>query len=232
VNARRWRGYAEAAVTALLWTALVVGSSAMTLTVPVYTSGLTQTIDVPASSGLSAADVIRLSGEVRALVADADFSPLPATWKGQPAFDAAAVSHLMDVRSVLSAARLATGIAAFVLAVYVGFCVARRRFDRLGRGMRAGAWLIVVLVVLAALAAVTSFDTFFAAFHSLFFAAGTWTFPADSLLIRLFPEAFWEASGAAWAALAVAGAAVLGVAARMLRSATGRLGASRTANNV
>jgi hypothetical protein len=57
-------------------------------------------------------------------------------------------------------------------------------------------------------------------------------FPADSLLIRLFPERFWEVSGAIWAGLALIGAVALAVAARLLRSAAVRLGASRTANNV
>jgi len=56
-------------------------------------------------------------------------------------------------------------------------------------------------VVLAAVAAVTDFDTFFSAFHGVFFAEGTWTFPYDSLLIRLFPEPFWAVSGASWAGL-------------------------------
>ena len=36
-----------------------------------------------------------------------------------------------------------------------------------------------------------AFDTAFAAFHALFFAAGTWQFGPDSNLIRLFPEPFW-----------------------------------------
>jgi hypothetical protein len=51
----------------------------------------------------------------------------------------------------------------------------------------------------------------------MFFRAGTWTFPADSLLIRLFPERFWEASGAVLAALSLLGGATLAIAARLLR---------------
>ena len=42
---------------------------------------------------------------------------------------------------------------------------------------------------------------FFSAFHGLFFAEGTWTFPSDSVLIRLFPESFWTMAGVTWAAL-------------------------------
>ena len=96
------------------------------------------------------------------------------------------------------------------------------------------------VVVLGAASAFVDFDTFFAAFHGLFFRSGTWTFPYDSMLIRLFPERFWIASGVAWATLTGAGAAVLLVAAKVLPSGPAQAtpvtkheeGASRTADNV
>jgi integral membrane protein (TIGR01906 family) len=222
----------ETALTAALWVVLCVGSAALALTVPVYTSALVQALGVPASSGLSVADTVHLSGAVRELVSDTKYDPLPSTWKGQPAFDAAAVSHLRDVRSVISGARLATGAAALLLAAYVSVCLAWHRSDRLRVGMLAAAWALVVAVVLAAGAAFADFEALFASFHSLFFASGTWTFPADSMLIRLFPEPFWIASGACWAALVLVAAALLTlVGRRFLRGREG-MGASRTAANV
>jgi integral membrane protein (TIGR01906 family) len=222
----------EWTLTTVLWSALIVGSCVLTLTVPVYTSAATQGLGVPASSGLSKADVVTLSGQVRALVADTEYDPLPATWKGEPGFDQAAVSHLLDVRRVISGARLATGVAALLLAVYVGWCLSRRRFAVLARGMLVAAIFLTVAIVLAVFFALTSFDELFITFHGLFFAPGTWMFPADSLLIRLFPERFWEASGAAWAGMSLIGAGLLAAAARMLRVRAARLDASRTANNV
>jgi len=36
-----------------------------------------------------------------------------------------------------------------------------------------------------------AFDAAFAAFHGIFFAAGTWQFGPDSNLLRFFPEPFW-----------------------------------------
>jgi integral membrane protein (TIGR01906 family) len=232
VNAQRAGRVAEVAVAAIAWALLVIGSAVMALTVPVYTSALTQALGVPRTAGLSYADVVRLSGQVRALVADSDYDPLPASWRGAPAFDAGAVSHLLDVRAVIALARLTTGILALVLATYVAFCVGKRRFAELAGGMRAGAVAAGAFVVLAALAATVDFESFFTAFHGLFFAAGTWTFPADSLLIRLFPERFWMAAGASWAGLIALGAGVLLVAAALVRRAATRLDASRTANNV
>ena len=66
--------------------------------------------------------------------------------------------------------------------------------------LKVGAAVSAVFVLLAAAAAVLDFSAFFTAFHGLFFEAGTWTFPYDSLLIRLFPESFWVAAGVGWAA--------------------------------
>ena len=222
----------ETALTAALWVTLCVGSAALALTVPVYTSALVRALGVPSSAGLSVADTVHLSGAVRRLVADSQYGPLPSTWKGQPAFDAAAVSHLRDVRSVISGARLATGAAALLLAAYVSVCLARRRLERLRSGMFAAAWVLVVAVVLAAVAAFSNFEALFAYFHSLFFASGTWTFPADSLLIRLFPEPFWITSGACWAALVLVAAALLTLVGHRFLQGREGMNASRTAANV
>lgn len=211
----------------LVWVALVLGIAVGALTVPVYTSTMVQTLKVPESARLPIDDTVELAGMVRALVADRDFDPLPETWHGLPGFDAAAVSHLMDVRRVLDNARIATGVAAAILAGWVGLCVARRRWRPLAAGMRAGAYALFGLLVLAGLSAFLDFSAFFAAFHGLFFATGTWTFPYDSLLIRLFPERFWVVSGLAWAALSGACAGGLLVAVRSVPSGT--LGAARVA---
>jgi integral membrane protein (TIGR01906 family) len=232
VNARRAAGVAEIAIAAVLWAALVTGSAVIALTVPAYTSAMSQALGIAQTAGLPQADVLHLSGQVRALVADREYDPLPSVWKGASAFDAAAISHLLDVRRVIGAARVATGVAALMLAAYVAFCVGQRRFRRLGTGMRAGAALCGALIVLGVIAASVDFESFFAAFHGLFFSAGTWTFPYDSLLIRLFPERFWMASGACWAALLALGAGVLLAVPVALRGAEARLNASRTANNV
>jgi uncharacterized membrane protein len=207
---------AETTLVGVFWAALVIGLAVGALTVPVYTSATVQILKVPESAGLPIRDTIQLSGLVRALVADVEYDPLPPSWNGQRAFDEAAVSHLLDVRAVLVGARAATGVAAAVLALWVGFAVARKRWRPLARGMRAGAYVVLGVLALSVAAALLDFSTFFAAFHSVFFKSGTWQFPADSLLIRLFPEPFWVTSGIAWGALSATGAGLLLVAARMV----------------
>jgi uncharacterized membrane protein len=98
--------------------------------------------------------------------------------------------------------------------------------------LRATVGFLVAVVALALLAAFTDFEWLFTKFHGLFFTSGTWTFPADSMLIRLFPEPFWVASGAAWATLVLLAAALLWGVQRWLRPASSAAGASRTPENV
>jgi uncharacterized membrane protein len=63
--------------------------------------------------------------------------------------------------------------------------------------------------------------TAFAAFHALFFRAGTWQFGPDSNLIRLFPEAFWfETSLLAGVTILLSAVLAAWLARRDLSSAT------------
>jgi len=112
-----------------------------------------------------------------------------------------AVTHLDDVRGVIATANAAT----VVMLAVLGLWVFLRRGDRalIAASLRAGALSVGAFALLAAAIAVVDFDAFFAAFHGLFFAPGTWTFPADSVLIRLFPEPFWSTAGAVWGAIVV-----------------------------
>lgn len=111
-----------------------------------------------------------------------------------------AVSHLDDVRRVIEAARLVLAAVAAVAAAACAAVSLRQGARALGRAlMRAGTGVLALFALLAAWAAV-DFNGFFAAFHSLFFAQGTWTFPWDSLLITMYPSAFWIGMGAIWLA--------------------------------
>lgn len=109
-----------------------------------------------------------------------------------------ALSHLDDVYAVISTAvPVLVGCAVVALAslVALGFLAGRRRV-----GITLVSAPIIVIAAFAALAAwvIVDFNGFFAAFHSLFFASGTWTFSADSLLICMYPPDFWIGMGAVW----------------------------------
>lgn len=112
-----------------------------------------------------------------------------------------ALSHLDDVYHVVVGARIALiviALLAVAACAHVAFRVGRRT---LGSVLLAAG--IAVLAAFALLAAwvIADFNGFFAAFHSLFFANGTWTFSYDSLLITMYPPEFWIGMGAVWLAV-------------------------------
>lgn len=120
------------------------------------------------------------------------------------ALDEAALSHLTDVNEVI--ARFTPSLLG--IAVLAAFCLMAtlRLFGArpVGRALLgAGAGVLAAFLLLGAWA-LAGFDGFFAAFHSLFFADGTWTFPSDSLLICMYPTAFWMGMGGVWLATSCA----------------------------
>ena len=144
----------------------------------------------------------------------------------EAAFDAAseryvlapdAVSHLDDVFGVVQAAKwwlLAAVVAACVGCTATAFRGGKRLLGRVLAG--AGVFVLAVFALLAAWVAI-DFDGFFAQFHSLFFAAGTWTFSWDSLLICMYPPEFWVGMGAIWLVVTVACCVVCITIGRLLR---------------
>ncbi|MFB1427467.1 TIGR01906 family membrane protein [Micrococcus endophyticus] len=112
------------------------------------------------------------------------------THQGEPLFTEAEVSHMTDVKVVLWIA-LAALVALVVVCALLIAHLLRTSPGGVRRALFAGAlWLPLALIALAVLA-VLGWETFFAGFHSLFFADGTWTFSARDALIRLYPEQFW-----------------------------------------
>lgn len=124
--------------------------------------------------------------------------------------DADALSHLDDVFGVVSAARLAliaVAVIAVAAAAHVGVRMGRRA---LGSVLLATGIAVLAVFALLAMWVLVDFNGFFAAFHSLFFADGTWTFSYESLLITMYPPAFWMGMGGVWLA-ATAGLSILAI---------------------
>lgn len=188
------------ALAGLMLAVVAVGLPLMVLETPGVTRSLVARYAQDDRTGLPPARMLSLAEKVRSFVVRGD-GELPAQVDGRAGFDASAVSHLLDVRGVLWWARLFTGLVAAVLAAGLGWAVARRQLSELAVALKVGAGMSVAAVLVAASVALADFDTFFSAFHGLFFESGTWMFPYDSLLIQLFPEPLWATLGAWWAAL-------------------------------
>lgn len=112
-----------------------------------------------------------------------------------------AISHLDDVYRVASVAKPALMIVAVLCIAGLAHVAVRIGQRALGRTLIAGGGLVLAAFFALGAWAAIDFDGLFAAFHSLFFQAGTWTFPYDSLLITLYPTAFWMGMGGIWLAV-------------------------------
>jgi integral membrane protein (TIGR01906 family) len=201
---------------------LVVGLALLPLLHPRATELLAQRYSRVADSGLSQERVLQIAEQVRKFVAEGDTDTLPATVDGRPGFDSAAVSHLQDVRRVIEGARVLTGVLAAIAAVWIGLQISRRRFAAISAALIWGAGISIGIVLAGVVAGLVDFESLFTWFHGLFFSAGTWSFPADALLIEVFPSEFWITAGACWGALVALGGALLGVAGWLTRGVQAR----------
>ncbi|MCV7747803.1 DUF1461 domain-containing protein [Micrococcus luteus] len=118
------------------------------------------------------------------------------THQGAPLFTEVEVDHMTDVKTVLWIAAAALVVLVVVCALLIASLL-RTSPGGVRRALFAGAvWLPLAVIALAVLA-VLGWETFFAGFHSLFFADGTWTFSVQDALIRLYPSQFWIDAAAA-----------------------------------
>lgn len=114
-----------------------------------------------------------------------------------------ALDHLDDCYRVAQAATpvlygaLAISVVGFVI-LAVGIKPKSQRFRTLSWVCSMAAALVLLLFIAAGVWIACDFAGFFAVFHSLFFAEGTWMFSVSSLLISMYPTEFWIGMGAFW----------------------------------
>ncbi|MGJ9425488.1 DUF1461 domain-containing protein [Nesterenkonia halotolerans] len=121
---------------------------------------------------------------------------------GEALFTAEEVSHMVDVKFVLFWVMI-IGLALLVITLILAMLLRAWRPGGVARGLFAGAWVTLGIIIAVAVLAIIDWQFFFAEFHRIFFADGTWTFSAESMLIQLYPEQFWIDAGVAVVALAV-----------------------------
>ena len=137
----------------------------------------------------------------------------------EPYLDAAERSHMRDVGGLVRTL-LIVDLVALVVTVAAGRWLRHDR-DLRGRLLLSGAAAVGLAAVLIGAFFAFAFDAAFAAFHGLFFAAGSWQFAPGSPLITLFPEPFWfELALAAGATIVIGAAIAAWVAMRDLRAAS------------
>ncbi len=134
---------------------------------------------------------------------------------GSPAFNEREIGHMQDVRVVTSRLYLAQRMlflaAAIAVIALMGSGEARAAAPT---ALLTGAGVTVVSLVALVAFVLAGFDTFFTAFHRVFFSGDTWLFNFSDTLIRLYPPQFWFDAATVIGVTSIVEAIVLGVAAR------------------
>jgi integral membrane protein (TIGR01906 family) len=133
---------------------------------------------------------------------------------GSPAFNAREVSHMLDVRVVTRNIYLAQGVL-LIASVVAVIALTRQRETPAAAPTALLTGAIATVILLAALVffVLTGFDSFFTAFHRVFFSGDTWLFNFSDTLIRLYPPQFWFDAATVIGVTSIIEAVVLGMAA-------------------
>ena len=111
---------------------------------------------------------------------------------GTPIYNENELSHMADVKAVVTGMRIALNLSAVVLLGVIALAVQQGWRDDLLLAFRRGGWGTVGLIGAILLVVALAFDQLFTGFHKLFFQDGTWMFYTSDTLIRLFPMRFWQ----------------------------------------
>lgn len=167
-------------------------------------------------------------GTAQDFFADAQEKPVRAAQVAALMNDGLALSedsvvHLDQVHQVVITALAAIGIALVLFIACIGHVAFHFGRRQAGTCLQGGALAILILFAIFLVWALVDFNSIFAWMHSLFFADGTWTFSAKSLLICMYPEGFWMGMGVTWLlTTCIACAIALGVGIRLKRNPSKR----------
>jgi integral membrane protein (TIGR01906 family) len=173
----------------------------------------------PAASGMTDDERLSLSKpSARFIVDNADVETLRRmTVGGEALYTEPEVQHVVDVRVLVRRLALLTLAGVVVVgAAAIAWRGNRPRVRSLLAAIGRGGWLTVGLVVLVGIGIALAWPFVFVGFHVVFFEPGTWSFPTDSGLIRLYPEQFWFDTAVALASLTLLEGALVGIVGRWL----------------
>lgn len=111
---------------------------------------------------------------------------------GDPIFNESELSHMEDVKAVVTGMRIALAIGMLVL-LAISILAAHGRWEPLlKKAYNRGGWAVLGLIAAILLFVALNFSSLFTWFHQIFFESGTWQFHPSDTLIRLFPMRFWQ----------------------------------------
>ena len=172
-----------------LWVGVLTALTGTLLLInPLFIGFLQDRHDVADKLRVSQDELDRINGEiVWDILTDGAFDV--AFSSGLPVLGEAERAHMHDVSRLVRILIVLDLIAAWFAAW--GGRLLRGEPRRLGRLLLLGSGSVGAATVGIGAFAVLAWDTAFTVFHELFFPPGTWSFPADSILIQLYPPDFW-----------------------------------------
>lgn len=113
------------------------------------------------------------------------------------ALDDAAFAHLHDCNMLISRVYV---VLLFIYGVTVYELIRAYRTNKHAfvQILHISSWVCLASIIVLGVACLIDFDSFFQTFHAIFFPEGNWTFSAHSLLISMYPSAFWMGMGIVW----------------------------------
>jgi len=111
---------------------------------------------------------------------------------GEPVFNERELSHMQDVKHVVTGMRIALTVSMVGLLAATFFAERKGSKADVLAAYQRGAWALFGLIFAILLFVALSFNQLFTWFHQIFFESGTWMFLTSDTLIRLFPMRFWR----------------------------------------
>jgi integral membrane protein (TIGR01906 family) len=111
---------------------------------------------------------------------------------GEPIYNSSELSHMADVKTVVTGMRIALAALMVGLLAITVIAVRKGWRDSFLLALRRGGWGVLGLIATILILLVVNFDQLFTWFHQMFFTSGTWQFYTSDTLIRLFPMRFWQ----------------------------------------
>jgi integral membrane protein (TIGR01906 family) len=111
---------------------------------------------------------------------------------GDPIFNERELSHMEDVKDVVTGMRVALTVGMLIL-LAISILAERGNWKPLlTKAFNQGGWAVLGLIAAILAFVVLNFNSLFTWFHQIFFESGTWQFHPSDTLIRLFPMRFWQ----------------------------------------
>ena len=148
------------------------------------------------SQGMDADTRNRLAiNAIKFLVGDLDVSYLnnDIDVYGDPTYSNRELSHMQDVKSVISRVLGLWKISgAMLIAALLWLCIRPNTSAIIRQAVTNGSGVVIVMLIGLLAYIIINFDGFFTTFHQMVFESGTWMFSYTDMLIRLFPPRFWS----------------------------------------